>query len=212
MAKSRATRMIIQSVSKEQLQKMVPKWFMLLFPLAFLVEYTSIQWFSTIFFVSSKLLCLLWLEHLLLCYFVQMDVRIELPEAFCQGAQSCHVTEKIPWRRKWQPTPVLLPGKSEEQRSLAGYSKWGHKESDTTEPLSMHTCMLKKGPFLGHEVPWFRESIDGVCFQKEFHRSWLEIISLPRRGFVAMCDHRSVTESCPDQELHDYFDGPISKL
>ena len=36
-----------------------------------------------------------------------------------------------PWRRKWQPTPVLLPGKSHEQRSLVGYSPWGHKESDT---------------------------------------------------------------------------------
>ena len=33
---------------------------------------------------------------------------------------------KIPWRRKWQPTPVFLPGKSHGQRSLAGYSSWGH--------------------------------------------------------------------------------------
>ena len=32
---------------------------------------------------------------------------------------------KIPWRRKWQPTPVLLSGKSHGQRSLAGYSSWG---------------------------------------------------------------------------------------
>ena len=31
-----------------------------------------------------------------------------------------------PWRRKWQPTPVLLPGKSHGQRSLVGYSPWGH--------------------------------------------------------------------------------------
>ena len=38
---------------------------------------------------------------------------------------------KIPWRRKWQPSPVFLPGKSHRQRSLAGYSSWGHKESDT---------------------------------------------------------------------------------
>ena len=37
---------------------------------------------------------------------------------------------KIPWRRKWQPTPVLLPGKSHGQRSLVGYSPWGRKESD----------------------------------------------------------------------------------
>ena len=42
---------------------------------------------------------------------------------------------KIPWRRKWQPTPVLLPGKSHGRRSLVGYSLWGHKESDTTEWL-----------------------------------------------------------------------------
>ena len=34
---------------------------------------------------------------------------------------------KIPWRRKWQPTPVFLPGKLHEQRSLAGYSPWGRK-------------------------------------------------------------------------------------
>ena len=39
----------------------------------------------------------------------------------------------IPWKRAWQPTPVFLPGKSHEERSLAGYSPWSHKESDTTE-------------------------------------------------------------------------------
>ena len=37
---------------------------------------------------------------------------------------------KIPWRRKWQPTPIFLPGKSHGQRSLVGYSPWGH-ESQT---------------------------------------------------------------------------------
>ena len=40
---------------------------------------------------------------------------------------------KIHWKRKWQPTPVLLPGKSRGQRSLVGYSPWGRKESDATE-------------------------------------------------------------------------------
>ena len=38
-----------------------------------------------------------------------------------------------PWRRKWQPTPVFLPGQSYGQRSLVGYSPWGRKEPDTTE-------------------------------------------------------------------------------
>ena len=40
---------------------------------------------------------------------------------------------KILWRRASQPTPVFLPGESHGQRSLVGYSLWGHKESDTTE-------------------------------------------------------------------------------
>ena len=40
---------------------------------------------------------------------------------------------KIPWRRNpWQPTPVLLPEQSHGQRTLAAYSLWGCKESDTT--------------------------------------------------------------------------------
>ena len=42
---------------------------------------------------------------------------------------------KIPWRRKWQSTPAVLPGKSHGWRSLIGYSPWGRKESDTTEWL-----------------------------------------------------------------------------
>ena len=40
---------------------------------------------------------------------------------------------KSSWRRKWPPTPVFLPGKSHGHWSLAGYSSWGHKDSDTTE-------------------------------------------------------------------------------
>ena len=39
-------------------------------------------------------------------------------------------------RRKWQPTPVFLPGESHGQKSLAGYSLWGRKESGTTEPFN----------------------------------------------------------------------------
>ena len=39
---------------------------------------------------------------------------------------------------QWHPTPVLLPGKSHGQRSLIGYSPWGHKESDMTERLHFH--------------------------------------------------------------------------
>ena len=44
----------------------------------------------------------------------------------------------IPWRRKWQPTPVFLPGKSHGQRNLEGCSPWGHKKWDMIERLT-HT-------------------------------------------------------------------------
>ena len=42
------------------------------------------------------------------------------------------------WRRKWQSTPLLLPGKSHRQRSLVGCSLWGREELDTTEWLHFH--------------------------------------------------------------------------
>ena len=48
----------------------------------------------------------------------------------------------IPWRRAWQPTPVFLPGEFHGQRSLAGYSPWGHKENDMTERLILLTIKL----------------------------------------------------------------------
>ena len=42
---------------------------------------------------------------------------------------------KIPWRRKWQPTPIFLPGKSHGQRNLVGYSPWDHNNSFWVPPL-----------------------------------------------------------------------------
>ena len=53
---------------------------------------------------------------------------------------------KIPWRRKWQPIPVFVLGKSHAQRSRAGCSPWGCKESDRTKWLSTYT--YKKDTFL----------------------------------------------------------------
>ena len=43
---------------------------------------------------------------------------------------------RFPWRKKWQPTPIFLPGESHGQWSLMGYSPWDCKESDMTEQLS----------------------------------------------------------------------------
>ena len=57
-------------------------------------------------------------------------------ESACNAGDSSLVpgwVEKIPWRREWLPTPVLLPGEFHGQRSLSGYSPQGRKESDMTE-------------------------------------------------------------------------------
>ena len=63
--------------------------------------------------------------------------RIHLP---LQDTGDQSLDQEDPWRRKRQPTPVFLPGKSHGQRSLAGYSPWDLKESDTTEQLTnMHS-------------------------------------------------------------------------
>ena len=54
----------------------------------------------------------------------------------------------MPWRRKWQPTPVFLPGKSYGQRSLAGCSPWSHQQSDTAEHAHMHALTGKYTHYL----------------------------------------------------------------
>ena len=56
------------------------------------------------------------------------------------------------WRRKWQSSPVLLPGKSHGQRSLVGCSPWGRKESDTTERLHFHFSLSGIGEGNGNPL------------------------------------------------------------
>ena len=51
---------------------------------------------------------------------------------------------KIPWRRKWQPTPVFLPREVHGQSNLVGYSPWGHKELDMTE-VTEHSSIQGRG-------------------------------------------------------------------
>ena len=60
----------------------------------------------------------------------------------CRRPGFYHWVRKIPWRRKWPPTPVLLPGKSHGRRSMVGYSPRGRKELDTTEQLHFLSFFL----------------------------------------------------------------------
>ena len=61
------------------------------------------------------------------------------PASQCSTCGFNHWVEKTPWSRKWHVTPILLPGKSHGQRSLASYSPRGHTELDMTE----HTTEVK---------------------------------------------------------------------
>ena len=79
------------------------------------------------------------------------DVRFTYTFGFPRGKEStCQRRKwgfnswvgKIPWSRKWQPTPVFLLGKFHGQRSLVGYSPWGCKESELTEHT--HTSRWKR--------------------------------------------------------------------
>ena len=63
------------------------------------------------------------------------------------------------WRRQWQPTPVLLPGKSHGWRSLVvGCSPWGRKESDMTERLHFHFSLSCIGE--GNGNPFQRSCLE----------------------------------------------------
>ena len=53
--------------------------------------------------------------------------RTHLPMQEMQETQVQSWVSKSPWRRKWQPTPVFLPGKFNRQKRLVGYSPWGHR-------------------------------------------------------------------------------------
>ena len=68
----------------------------------------------------------------------------------------------IRWRRKWQPTPVFLPGKSHWWRKLVGYSPWGRKESDTTEQLTLpndiRSCIVQNT----WELDWTKVHVKNV--------------------------------------------------
>ena len=100
------------------------------------------------------------------------------------------------WRRKWQPIPVFLPREFHGQRSLAGYSPWGRKESDTTERLHFH-------------FSWLLQSYEGSVEQLEQRPSGLQslkylIPSVPLRAhscfrgkifFKKICSLTQVCES-----------------
>ena len=100
---------------------------------------------------------------------------------------------KIPWRRKWQSTPVFLPGRFHGLRSLVGYSPWSLNESEMTEWLSTHTHSVRSSWFyreykygikvLTEALTWYKYS------RKRKHHSLWGLRnegsrSFPRRAYI----------------------------
>ena len=79
--------------------------------------------------------------------------KIILPMRRCKRHRFNPQVGKIPWSRKWQPTPIFLCGKSHRQRRPVGYSPWCHKESDMSEQWST-TCMRNVPWLFSKALPW----------------------------------------------------------
>ena len=90
--------------------------------------------FIYVFFSKKKKFLPQWTENIAL--YLRLIKEACYKESTCQFRwhRSCRFdpwVRKVPWNRKWQPAPVLLPGESHGQRDLVGYSPWDHKELDT---------------------------------------------------------------------------------
>ena len=90
------------------------------------------------------------------------------------------------WRRKWQPTPIFLPGKSHGQRSLVGYSPWGHKELDTTEWLHLNLIYEK-------DIIWY------MSLWKEYLNIYIYHVSVQFSSFAQSCPTLRPHESQHDR-------------
>ena len=108
-----------------------------------------------------------------------------MQETACKRCGFSPWVVKIPWRRKWQLTPIFLPGKSHGQRSLVGYSPRGRKESGTTEWFNFHFShqinILIKSSFL---------KISCKLLQAIF--PWLDPIGIPGYGNWCLEDPETV--------------------
>ena len=81
---------------------------------------------------------------------------VKRPPAICRRHTFSPAVGKAPWRWKWHPTPVFLPAESHGQRSLAGYSPRGRKQSDTTEQLKQQGCLPEAAQLLTQAAEVFK--------------------------------------------------------
>ena len=101
------------------------------------------------------------------------------------------------WRRKWQLTPVFLPGESHERRSLAGYILWGH--NNRTQPSDIAHSIL------AWKIPWTEEPsrLQSIAWQSQ-----TRLKQLSAKDNTVVIQNRSVSrgkdgESVPAKEQHE---------
>ena len=105
----------------------------------------------------------------------------------------------MPWRRKWQPTPVFLSDKFHGQRSLLGYSPWGHKESDmtlVTKQPQHHYCNVSL-TFTESLLSAKQASINATATRLACHSS-IDLTSKEingRNGFTLLLSRRAKAKS-----------------
>ena len=97
---------------------------------------------------------------------------------------------KIPQRRKWQPTPVFLTGEFHGQRSLVGYSPWGHTKSDSTERSCTHTSHTHMEIHKIHNLPLNHVEVGAPTLHivenphRIYSRSFVSVVSLYPRLLI----------------------------
>ena len=103
------------------------------------------------------------------------DCSSEIKRHLLLGGKAMTNLGNMPWRRKWQPTPVFLPGKSHGRWSLVGYCPWGCKESDITEQLHFRRHIKKQRQ---QSLCWQRSVMSKIWFLK-----WQPtLVLLPRKS------------------------------
>ena len=127
--------------------------------------------------------------------------------------------QEDPLEKKWQPTPVLLSRKSHGWRSLAGYSPWGHKESDMTERLlfpflcyakSLQSCLTLCDPIDGSPPG---SLVPGILQARTLE--WLAIFLLQcmkvksEREVAQLCPTLSMDCSLPGSSIHGIFQARV---
>ena len=118
--------------------------------------------------------------EIFICGFPQISLQ-------CRRCRFDLWVRKIPWRRKWQPTPVVFPGKSHHQRSLVGYSPWSHKRvgHSLTAKQKQQDGQLKH--FSASDMWWTRQTSQSPFHvQFWFYRFWFVTILTKRVHDMSM--------------------------